>query len=170
MNPDPFLDSTIDYPRTDRIRLFEEQWLINKLYDVLEDSLKDHCQGQAREDSEDPLTVPIEYHAIVAIQAETPTCPMVTWYCGTCHMIFKYGRFLNAQYDRVHTALMSSEGLAQENDRRMTHPMCPPFPQPSVENIVEVLHEEAIRENSPEHFGQIGFLQLGANGHHSYPY
>ena len=56
-------------------------------------------------------------------------------------MIFKYAKTFNRQLDQAYTEIMADPNGFRELDRRMTHPLHPPFPPPDVENIVETLQD-----------------------------
>ena len=85
-------------------------------------------------------------------------------------MIFKYPKTFNRQWDQAYTEIMADPNRSRESDRRMTHPLCPPFPPPDVENIMEDLRNGTSWEESPDNFNHIGFLQLGPDGaYNSYP-
>ena len=176
MSQDPFMDSAYDYPATDRSWYFNEQNLIRKLFVELEHYLHQHCvkttQSFPPNPAEELPEVPTEYHTFVTIQSETqpPAKPLVTWYCATCVMIFKYAKTFNRQWDQAYTEIMADSNGSRESDRRITHPLRPPFPPPDVENIVEALQDETSQEKSPDNFNHIGFLQLGPDGtYNSYP-
>ena len=73
-------------------------------------------------------------------------------------MIFKYAKTFNHQWDQAYTEIMADPNGSRESHRRMTHPLCPPFPPPDVENIVEALQDKISQEKSPDNFNHIGFL------------
>ena len=158
------MDFAYDYPATDQSRYYNEQNLIRKLFMELERYLHQHCVETTQlfppNPAEELPEVPIEYHTFVTIQSGTqpPAKPLVTWYCATCVIIFKYAKTFNRQWDQAYTEIMADPNGSRESDRRMTHPLHPPFPLPDVENIVEASQDETLREESPNNFNHIGFL------------
>ena len=155
---DELMDVLEEYPPMERGSLMEELLYIRQIFQELERILQQHCDYSAYEFPRPPDTppAPLEYHCIVNLQSSQlqPARPLVIWYCRTCHKIFHYARIFNLRRDTIRREVNRQQGfpppIVPEFDRRLTHPLQPPFPLPELENIVDALRDEAAHSDSPE--------------------